>query len=47
LPATLDSAVWYSGPSWVCLALTAGVAIYGFIVSLGGRRAFGSVSAEE
>jgi hypothetical protein len=47
LPATLSSSAWYSGPSWICLALFAAVAIYGFIVSLGGRRAFGKILAEE
>ena len=46
LPAALNSSVWYSGPSWICLALLAAVAIYGFIVSLGGRRAFGKILAE-
>jgi serine/threonine-protein kinase len=47
LPATLSSSVWYSGPNWLCLALFAAVAIYGFSVSLGGRRAFGKILADE
>ena len=47
LPAMLSSSVWYSGPSWLCLASFAAVAIYGFIVSLGGRRAFGKILADE
>ena len=47
LPATLSSSVWYSAPSWLYLALFAAVATYGFIVSLGGRRAFGKILAEE
>ena len=46
LPAVLGGSVWYSGPSWLCLALFAAVAIYGFIVSLGGRRAFGRILAD-
>ena len=47
LPATLSSSVWYSGPSWLYLAVFTAVAMYGFIVSLGGRRAFGKILAEE
>jgi hypothetical protein len=47
LPATLSSSVWYAGPNWIYVTLVAAVAIYGFIVSLGGRRAFGKILAEE
>jgi hypothetical protein len=47
IPATLSTSVWYSGPSWIVLALFAAVALYGFIVSLGGQRAFGKILAEE
>jgi hypothetical protein len=46
LPATLSSSIWYSGPSWLYLALFAAVGTYGFIVSLGGRRAFGKILAD-
>jgi serine/threonine-protein kinase len=47
IPATLSTSVWYSGPAWIVLALFAAVAGYGFIVSLGGQRAFGKILAEE
>jgi predicted Ser/Thr protein kinase len=47
IPATLSTSVWYAGPSWLFLAAVAAVAVYGFIVSLGGRRAFSGVLAEE
>jgi serine/threonine-protein kinase len=47
IPATLSTSVWYSGPSWIVLALFAAVAVYGFIISLGGQRAFGKILAEE
>jgi hypothetical protein len=47
IPATLSTSVWYSGPSWIVLALFVAVAVYGFIVSLGGKPAFGKILAEE
>jgi serine/threonine-protein kinase len=47
IPATLSTSAWYAGPSWVFLALFVAVAVYGFVVSLGGQLAFGKVLAEE
>jgi serine/threonine-protein kinase len=47
VPATIDTAAWYAGPTWVFLAVFAAVVVYGFIVSLGGRRAFGTILAED
>ena len=47
VPATLSSSAWYSGTSWIYLAVFAVVAIYGFIISLGDRNAFGKILAEE
>jgi len=46
VPATLSTSVWYAGPSWIFLASLTAIAVYGFIVSLGGRRAFGRILAE-
>ena len=46
LPFSLDASAWYAGPGWLYLALYAAVAIYGFVVSLGGRRAFRGILAE-
>ena len=47
VPFTFDTAAWYAGPGWLYLALFSAVAIYGFVVSLGGRRAFAGILAEE
>jgi hypothetical protein len=47
LPATLSTSVWYAGPSWVFLVILTALACYGFIVSLGGGRAFGRILAEQ
>jgi hypothetical protein len=47
VPATLNTSAWYAGPTWLFLAIVASVAVYGFIVSLGGRRAFSGILAEE
>jgi serine/threonine-protein kinase len=47
VPGTLELSAWYAGPTWVFLAVFFAVAIYGFTVSLGGRRAFGKILAEE
>jgi hypothetical protein len=47
VPATLSTSAWYAGPSLLFLGVVAAVAVYGFIVSLGGRHAFGGILAEE
>jgi predicted Ser/Thr protein kinase len=41
VPMTLDPDAWYFGHSLVVLLLIATLATYGFVVSLGGRPAFG------
>jgi predicted Ser/Thr protein kinase len=41
VPLTLDTDAWYFGNSLVVLLILAVLAIYGFVVSLGGRPAFG------
>ncbi|HMF93505.1 MAG TPA: serine/threonine-protein kinase [Vicinamibacterales bacterium] len=41
VPMTLDPNVWYAGPSYLILAMVFALAIYGFVVALGGRSAFG------
>jgi hypothetical protein len=45
VPMTLDPSAWYFGHSLVVLLIVGAVAGYGFIVSLGGRRAFGASPA--
>jgi serine/threonine-protein kinase len=40
-PLTTDLAAWYAGSGSVCALTLAGLAVYGFMVSLGGRRLFG------
>jgi energy-coupling factor transporter transmembrane protein EcfT len=47
VPATLSTSAWYAGPTWLFLALFTAFAVYGFVVSLGGRRAFGPILAED
>jgi serine/threonine-protein kinase len=47
VPATLSTSAWYAGASWVFLGVFTAVAVYGFVVSLGGRRAFSGILAEE
>jgi serine/threonine-protein kinase len=47
IPGTLSPSAWYAGPSWLFLAVVVAVAVYGFTVSLGGRRAFKGILAEE
>ena len=42
VPITLDPAAWYFGHSLVALLVLAALATYGFLVSLGGRPAFGA-----
>jgi hypothetical protein len=41
IPITLDPAAWYFGHSLVVLLILGALAVYGFLVSLGGRPAFG------
>jgi hypothetical protein len=41
VPLTLDPDAWYFGNSLVVLLIVAGLAVYAFVVSLGGRPAFG------
>ncbi len=38
MPVTLDTAAWYFGRSLFALLFIAAVALYGFVVSLGGKR---------
>jgi hypothetical protein len=47
IPAALSASAWYAGPTWLFLAVFTAVGVYGFSVSLGGRRAFGGMLAEE
>ena len=42
VPLTLDMNAWYFGNSLVVLLVLAALAVYGFLVSLGGRPAFGT-----
>jgi serine/threonine-protein kinase len=46
VPPALGTSAWYAGPSWLFLAIFAAVAVYGFVVSLGGRRALAPILAE-
>jgi serine/threonine-protein kinase len=45
VPLTLDPNAWYFGNSLVVLLIVAALATYGFLVSLGGRPAFGDSAA--
>ena len=45
VPMTLDPKAWYFGYSLVVLIILAALATYGFLVSLGGRPAFGASAA--
>jgi serine/threonine-protein kinase len=47
IPATFSTSAWYAGPSWLFLGVFTAVAVYGFVVSIGGRRAFSGILAEE
>ncbi len=47
VPSTLSTSAWYAGSTWLFLALFTAFAVYGFVVSLGGRRAFGPILAED
>jgi len=42
VPVTLDTNAWYFGQSLVVLLVVGALATYGFLVSLGGRSAFGA-----
>ena len=46
-PLTLDASSWYAGRSYFVLAACAALAIYGFVVSLGGKPMFGRPLFEE
>jgi hypothetical protein len=46
VPMTLDTDAWYFGRSLVVLLVLAALAIYGFMVSLGSRSAFGASTAQ-
>jgi serine/threonine-protein kinase len=41
IPLTLDPAAWYFGASLTKMVVVGGLAIYGFLVALGGRPLFG------
>ena len=45
VPMTLDFDAWYFGHSLVVLLVLLSLATYGFLVSLGGRPAFGGTAA--
>ena len=38
VPITLDPSAWYFGRSMFALMLLVAVAIYGFVISMGGKR---------
>jgi serine/threonine-protein kinase len=40
-PLTLDASAWYAGSAMLAALSIAGLAVYAFVVSLGGRPAFG------
>jgi serine/threonine-protein kinase len=46
-PLTLDFSRWYAGRSLVVLIVLAGLALYAFRTSLGGKPVFGGVALEE
>jgi serine/threonine-protein kinase len=39
-PLTAHLGAWYSGPTWVCLAVLLGLGVYAFQISLAGRKFF-------
>jgi hypothetical protein len=39
-PLTAHLGAWYSGPTWVCLAVLLGLGVYAFQISLAGRKLF-------
>lgn len=46
-PLTLDATLWYAGRCFLVLAACAALAVYGFVVSLGGKPMFGRPLFEE
>jgi len=46
VPMTLDPNVWYAGSAYVMLLIVFVLAVYGFVVALGGRPAFGGDAIE-
>ena len=46
-PLTLDATLWYAGRSFLVLAACIALAVYGFVVSLGGKPMFGRPLFEE
>jgi hypothetical protein len=46
-PLTLDFSRWYAGRSLLVLLILAGLAVYGFRASLGGKPAFGAAVLDE
>jgi serine/threonine-protein kinase len=47
VPITLDVGAWYAARAWPLLALLAGLALYGFRTSLGGKPVFGSALMDD
>jgi hypothetical protein len=47
VPSGVDFSQWYAGRSVVALLLFAGIALYAFRISLGGRPILGAVALEE
>ncbi len=46
-PITTEVSAWYAGVGFTALALTAGLALYGFYTSLAGRPVFGKAALED
>jgi hypothetical protein len=46
LPLTMNADAWYFGRSLTALSLICALSTYGFLVALGGRRAFGVIEPE-
>src|SRR5262249_52387756 len=46
-PLTLDTSSWYAGRSYFVLAACGALAIYGFVISIGGKPMFGRPLFEE
>jgi hypothetical protein len=47
VPVTLDSSAWYFGRSLFALLLLTAFALYGFFISLGGKRRLPEVAVED
>jgi hypothetical protein len=43
LPLTLDADAWYFGRSLFVMLLIGALALYGFVISVGGRPVFGEM----